>query len=324
MGDGEHGRSRVLHAQGRARPAPCVWFRDERVRSAFQPQTGLRSSPTGGWTCSSPRARSSCTWSPAAVGVRRSRGRFEQLKAKLAAGACSTPRASGRCRHAHARSRSSLADGRRVARRVQRPGPALAAGAGRPRGLPGPGRGGAAEHRGCPPPPRTVDGPGCDRGSPDDAPGVTILARAAARWRTCGRSTTSASSGRSSRTVCPSCAGVGHETDVTLAGLRGGRAGAHAVCGHAELVVPDRLEAAGIVGHSRTAPRWPRAVALPRRPGRGGGASSPSRDSSHAPSSRTSRERVGLLLDRAARSSTTGCGARRRTWSGPGHGAHGP
>jgi len=86
--------------------------------------------------------------------------------------------------------------------------------------------------------------------------------------------------------VCPSCAGVGHETDVTLAGLRGGRAGAHAVCGHAELVVPDRLEAAGIVGHSRTAPRWPRAVALPRRPGRGGGASSPSRDSSHAPSSR--------------------------------------
>src|SRR5258705_436864 len=50
-------------------------------------------------------------------------------------------------------------DRRRLARRRSRPRPALAARPGAPRRVPGPGRGGAGEHRVGLPPPRTLDRP---------------------------------------------------------------------------------------------------------------------------------------------------------------------
>ena len=81
-------RPRVLHAQGRPSPAPVrlVPRRPGRARRSSR-RPGSRSSPTGGWTCSSRRARSSSTSTalqPSGFGNLALR--FEELKARARGG----------------------------------------------------------------------------------------------------------------------------------------------------------------------------------------------------------------------------------------------
>ena len=127
----------------------CVWFRDERVRSPFQPQTGLQVVAHGRMDLFEPQgALQLYVESLQPSGFGNLAVRFEETKARLAAEglfdaarkrpAAGAP-ADDRGRH--------LAHGRGVAGRLQRPRPAMAAGPRGPRGLPGPGRGRPGEHR---------------------------------------------------------------------------------------------------------------------------------------------------------------------------------
>ena len=121
----------------------CVWFRDDRLRRRSRPRPGCGSSPTAGSTCSSRRARSSCT------SIRSSRPglgdltlRFEALKARLAGGGpVRRRRASGALpdRPADDRRRHQP-ERRRLEGHLPRPRAALAAQPGRPGRRPGPGR----------------------------------------------------------------------------------------------------------------------------------------------------------------------------------------
>ena len=84
---------------------------------------------------------------------------------------------------------------------------ALAAGPGRPRDVPGPGRAGAGQHRCRARPDRPLRRPVRGGGPPGRrARSSRSWPAAADRSRTSGRSTTSGSSGRSSPTRCPWCA----------------------------------------------------------------------------------------------------------------------
>ena len=121
--------------------------------------------------------------------------------------ACSTPRASGRCRPG----RATIAVV--TCRRAPSGGTSATSsrGAGRSPGsarrLPGPGRRGAGKHRRRRSAGWSAGSTSAARsGRADEAPAVTILARGGGRSRTCGRSTTSASCGRSWRTRSRSCA----------------------------------------------------------------------------------------------------------------------
>ena len=89
----------------------CVWFRDERVRSAFQPRPGSGSSSTAASTSSSRRARSSSTSSRSSrPGSATSRsGSRRSRRSSTQEGPLRRRPASGRCRRARRRSPSSRA-----------------------------------------------------------------------------------------------------------------------------------------------------------------------------------------------------------------------
>ena len=128
----------------------CVWFRDERVRSPFQPQTGLQVVAHGRMDLFEPQGALQLyveTLQPSGFG--NLAVRFEQTKARLAAEGLFD---AARKRPLPARPRTiavvTSPTGAVWRDIVQRAGPSLAAGAGGPRRLPGPGRGRAGEHRG--------------------------------------------------------------------------------------------------------------------------------------------------------------------------------
>ena len=92
-------RPRLLHAQGRPRPAPVrlVPRRPGRGRRSSR-RPGSRSWPTGGWTCSSRRGRSSSTSSRCSRRASAtSRSGSSSSRRGSPRRACSTRRASGRC-----------------------------------------------------------------------------------------------------------------------------------------------------------------------------------------------------------------------------------
>ena len=145
----------------------CVWFRDDRVRSPFQPQTGLRVVAHGRVDVYEAQgALQLYVESIQPSGVGDLAIRFEQLKAKLAAEGLF---AAERKRPLPVRPKVvavvTLADRRRVEGRVPRVRPPLAAGAGRPRGVPGPGRRRAGVDRPRPAPGREARGEARGSGS---------------------------------------------------------------------------------------------------------------------------------------------------------------
>ena len=87
----------------------CVWFRDERVRSPFQPQTGLQVVAHGRMDLFEPQgALQLYVDVAAAVRVRRPRGPVRAAEGPpRGRRACSTPRGSARCRRGRGRSPSS-------------------------------------------------------------------------------------------------------------------------------------------------------------------------------------------------------------------------
>jgi exodeoxyribonuclease VII large subunit len=280
----------------------CVWFRDERVRSAFQPQTGLRVVAHGRVDLYEPQGALQLyveSLQPSGVGDLAIR--FERLKARLAAEGLFD---SGRKRplpsrpasiavitsptgavwkdvcHVLAR-RWPLARVILVACQVQ--------GEGSPQSIVGAFRRlerHVAELRSA--------------GAADEAPAVTILARG-------GGSTEDLWSFNDERVVraivahpLPVVCGVGHEVDVTLADFAAD-VRAPTPSAAAELVVPDRAEFAGALarGAERMHAAAGRAVAAA---GREVAAERRLLDRLH-PAARlaASRERAGELLERATR-----------------------
>ena len=291
----------------------CVWFRDERVRSAFQPQAGLRIVVHGRIDVFEPQGALQLyveAIQPAGFGDLTLR--FEALKARLTQEGLFDRRESGRCRsarrtiavitsptgvvwrdigHVLAR-RWPLANVILVACQVQgEEAPASIVSAFR-----------KVE--------RWIDQ--CrHEARPDDAPQVTILARGGGSledlWSFNDERVVRAVVAHSVPVVC----GVGHEVDVTLADFAADvRAPTPSVA--AEMVVPDRAEwekafrraadriAAAAGAHIAVAKRdlEAEARALVRLD----------------PLSQlaTSRERVGLLLDRAIRVADAALGAASR------------
>ena len=143
----------------------CVWFRDERVRSAFQPQTGLQVIVHGRMDVFEPQgALQLYVDSLQPSGFGNLAIRFEQLKARLSEeglfdAARKRPLPDRPPRHR----RRDLTDGRRLARRLQRARASLAARPGAAGRVPGPGRRRAAEHRGRAAPPGALDRGGGER-----------------------------------------------------------------------------------------------------------------------------------------------------------------
>src|SRR3990170_4696254 len=290
---------------------PCVWFRDERVRSAFQPQTGLRVVAHGRVDLYEPQGALQLyveSLQPSGVGDLAIR--FEQLKARLAAEGLFD---SGRKRalpsrpasiavitsptgavwkdvcHVLAR-RWPLARVILVACQVQ--------GEGSPQSIVGAFRRlerHVAELRG--------------EGRAAEAPAVTILARG-------GGSTEDLWSFNDERVVraivahlLPVVCGVGHEVDVTLADFAAD-VRAPTPSAAAELVVPDRAEFAGAL--ARGAERMHAAAArVVTAAGREVVGERRLLERLH-PAARlaASRERAGDLLERATR------GARQRIEQG--------
>ena len=137
----------------------CVWFRDDRQRSAFQPQAGLRVVAHGRIDLFEPQgALQLYVESIQPSGFGDLALRFEALKARLAPRASSRRPASDRCRRVRARRGDHEPDRRGLARHLHTcSDPALAADPGRARRRAGPGRRGAGQHRHCVPPPGAVD-----------------------------------------------------------------------------------------------------------------------------------------------------------------------
>ncbi|TAK02749.1 MAG: exodeoxyribonuclease VII large subunit [Chloroflexota bacterium] len=291
----------------------CVWFRDERVRSAFQPQTGLRVVAHGRVDLYEPQGALQLyveSLQPSGVGDLAIR--FEQLKARLAAEGLFD---SGRKRglpvrpssiavitsptgavwkdicHVLAR-RWPLARVVLVACQVQ--------GDGSPQSIVGAFRRlerHVAELRGA--------------GLAAEAPAVTILARG-------GGSTEDLWSFNDERVVraivahpLPVVCGVGHEVDVTLADFAAD-VRAPTPSAAAELVVPDRSEFAAAL--ARGAERMHAAAGrVVSAAGREVVGERRLLERLH-PAARlaASRERAGELLDRATRAAREQIADRRR------------
>ena len=235
----------------------CVWFRDERVRSPFQPQTGLRVVAHGRVDVYEAQGALQLyvdSIQPSGVGDLAIR--FEQLKAKLAAeGLFDAERKRPLPLRPRGRSPSSSSPtGAVVEGRLPRLRAALAAGAGRPRRVPGPGRrragvdraarcgGSSATSTRLTAAGRADEAPGGHDPRPGRrlARGPVVVQRRAGRAR--DRRAHAAGRERAS----------GHEVDVTLADFAADvRAATPSAA--AELVVPDRAEFASALAARRRA-----------------------------------------------------------------------
>jgi exodeoxyribonuclease VII large subunit len=280
----------------------CVWFRDDRVRSPFQPQTGLQVVANGRMDLFEPQgALQLYVESLQPSGFGNLAVRFEQLKAQLAEeglfdAARKRPLPS-RPRTVAVVTSPTGAVWRDVCNVIARRWPmarvVLVAcqvqGEGAPQSIVGAFR--RLE--------RYIEEERV-AGRADDAPAVTILARG-------GGSLEDLWSFNDERVVravvahpVPVVCGVGHEADVTLADFAAD-VRAPTPSAAAELVVPDRLEVAS--GIRQLARRVDSAVV------RGLVEARRSLDAEQRALSRLepraqladSRERAGLLLDRAAR-----------------------
>ncbi|HSK52874.1 MAG TPA: exodeoxyribonuclease VII large subunit [Clostridia bacterium] len=291
----------------------CVWFRDDRVRSAFEPQAGLRVVAHGRIDLFEPQGALQLyveSIQPAGFGDLALR--FEALKARLAAEGLFD---AARKRPLPPRPRTiavitspSGAVWRDVCNVLARRWPlarvilvaARVQGEGAPASM-------VTAFRRLERWIATADA----EGRPDDAPSVTILARGGGSledlWAFNDERVVRAVVGHSVPVVC----GVGHEVDVTLADFAAD-VRAPTPSAAAEIVVPDRGEVAlklrttarRLVGGAgvRLAAAT-RDVAAERR--------ALDRLSPIAQLA-TARERTGLLVDRATRALTTRLAAHRR------------
>jgi exodeoxyribonuclease VII large subunit len=292
----------------------CVWFRDDRVRSPFQPQTGLQVVAHGRMDLFEPQgALQLYVESLQPSGFGNLAVRFEQLKAALAAEGLFDP---GRKRPLPRQPRTIAvitsptgAVWRDVCTVLARRWPmarvVLVAckvqGDGAPASI-------VTAFRRL----ERWIGELEDQGLGDEAPAVTILARGGGSledlWSFNDERVVRAVVGHPIPVVC----GVGHEVDVTLADFAAD-VRAPTPSAAAELVVPDRVDIAGVVralgGRGATAAG--RRVAAARR----------DMDAELRALARlepraqlaSSRERAGLLLDRAARAVGTRVTDTRRS-----------
>ncbi len=235
----------------------CVFFREDRQGSAFEPQSGMRVVVHGRIDVFDAQGVYQCYVSaiqPAGFGDLALR--FEQTKARLAAeglfdatAQAAASRATGDDRGRHQPLR------RGDPRHPARAGPALAARRGRGERLPRPGRRGRGDRSWPPSDASRGTTPRAARAADRTRRrGSSSSPAAAARWRTSSRSTTSASSARSRPIRCPVVSGIGHETDVTLADFVADLR-APTPSAAAELVVPDRLDVVAALRARRSAPR---------------------------------------------------------------------
>ena len=282
---------------------PCVWFRDDRMASPFEPRTGLRVVAHGRvdvFDANGVYQLYVSAVQPAGFGDLALR--FEALKARLAAeGLFDAARKRPLPERPTVIAVVTSATGRRLARHPDGPDPALAA---RPRGplaMPGPGRrrrrrASSAPSAGSTATPSDGSGPGRSA----EAPAVTILARGGGSledlWSFNDEAVVRAIVAHGRPVVC----GVGHETDVTLADF-------------AADVAPRRRRPPPS-SSCPTGPSWPPSCG-PRRGGsrRSSGGPSPAAARETAAERRAldglsptaqlaaARERAGLLLDRATR-----------------------
>ena len=284
----------------------CVWFRDDRVRSPFQPQTGLQVVAHGRMDLFEPQgALQLYVESLQPSGFGNLAVRFEQLKARLAEEGLFD---AARKRPLPSRPRTIAvvtsptgAVWRDVCNVLARRWPmarvVLVAcqvqGEGAPQSIVGAFRRlerYIEEERAA--------------GRADDAPAVTILARG-------GGSLEDLWSFNDERVVravvahpVPVVCGVGHEVDVTLADFAAD-VRAPTPSAAAELVVPDRLE----VGLGRPAAGPARGVGV--RPRAGGGATGPRRRAAGARAPRAAGAAGGLAGTGGPAAGPCGTGRRR-------------
>jgi exodeoxyribonuclease VII large subunit len=293
----------------------CVWFRDDRVRSAFQPQTGLRVVTHGRMDVYEPSGALQLyvdALQPSGFGDLAIR--FEQLKARLGAeglfeSARKRPLPSRPSTVAVVTSPSG-AVWRDVCHVLARRWPLVRVvlvacqvqGEGAPASIVGALR--RLE--------RLIAEGQAAGGDHDDVPSVTILARGGGSledlWSFNDERVVRAVVAHTIPVVC----GVGHEVDVTLADFAAD-VRAPTPSAAAELVVPDRVEvAAGVAAARRRLDRSAerslvaagRELATERRA---------LERADPAAQLAAARERAGLLLDRATRALAADVGRRRST-----------
>jgi exodeoxyribonuclease VII large subunit len=290
----------------------CVWFRDERVRSAFQPQTGLRVVTHGRMDVYEPSGALQLyvdALQPSGFGDLAIR--FEQLKARLGAEGLFE---SGRKRPLPSRPSTvavitspSGAVWRDVCHVLARRWPLVRVvlvacqvqGDGAPASIVG-----ALRRL------ERLIAEGQAEGRADEVPSVTILARGGGSledlWSFNDERVVRAVVAHTVPVVC----GVGHEVDVTLADFAAD-VRAPTPSAAAELVVPDRVEvAAGVAAARRRLDRAAerslvaagRDLATERRA---------LERADPAAQLASARERAGLLLDRATRALEADVARRR-------------
>ncbi len=291
----------------------CVWFRDDRLRSAFEPQAGLRVVAHGRIDLFEPQGALQLyveSIQPAGFGDLALR--FEALKARLAAEGLFE---AGRKRPLPARPRTiavitspSGAVWRDVCHVLSRRWPltrvvlvaARVQGEGAPASI-------VTAFRRL----ERWIGDAHAAGRPDDAPAVTILARGGGSledlWAFNDERVVRAVVAHSVPVVC----GVGHEVDVTLADFAAD-VRAPTPSAAAEIVVPDATE---VSAKLRTTGRRLAASAQARvaASARDVAAERRALDRlSPVAQLATHRERAGLLLDRATRALETRLAGERR------------